>query len=194
MIFETLSPSSFTVKVTCFCTGIVLISTQNPPIYNPRYKGEQGNRDIISVSKQHIKTRPTPSHWYMFLLYKYPNLQNQNQKSKTSKKRNQVKSDMYELPYRFAFVSELPFRFAFVSEWSPNANWNSFFFIAWFVKHGWCSQDLPFGCLLHHFYFPGVFLPSSISIRVWVGGLLLTSNPYWSTDTAYIESGSYFHP
>ena len=26
------------------------------------------------------------------------------------------------------------------------------------------SQDLPFGCLLHHFYFSGVFLPSSISI------------------------------
>ena len=70
---------------------------------------------------------------------------------------------MYELPFRFAFVSELPFRSAFVSEWSPNAIRYSFFFIAWFVKHGWCSQDLPFGCLLHHFV-SGVFLPSSISI------------------------------
>ena len=120
-------------------TGIVLISTQNPPIYNPRYQGEQGKTGYIkSVSEGGILKRVLRFYTCIHpIFYKYPKIFQKNKQTKTPNQKPQVTlhQDKCELPFRFAFVSELPFRFAFVSEWSPNTI-RYVFFLAWFVKHG----------------------------------------------------------
>ena len=140
-------------------TGIVLISTQNPPIYNPRYQGEQGKTGYIkSVSEGGILKRVL--RFYTCIppnLYKYPKI------FKKNKPKHQINNHRWHYirtSVNCRFVLRLFRNCRFVLRLFPSDRRTQFDILSFsspdLLNTGWCSQDLPFGCLLHHFV-SGVF-------------------------------------